>query len=141
VLVLIFARGAAPPPACRAVCRTSSRLVEFVDKQVKDTFHGRSALIAAGADHFCWVFLWNAMDLVPVDALPSRKETRCSLPAHGAVDRPQRHLWAIAIGAAVDNLHSIKIMGPLGYAGEFSPIRLARTFPGQPVAYRRAAAA
>ncbi len=46
-------------------------IVEFVDSQVKDTFHGRSELIAPLAlTIFCWVFLWNAMDLLPVDLLP-----------------------------------------------------------------------
>ncbi|WP_031434244.1 F0F1 ATP synthase subunit A [Methylomarinum vadi] len=46
-------------------------LVEFVDGQVKDTFHGRSELIAPlGLTIFCWVFLWNFMDLIPVDLLP-----------------------------------------------------------------------
>lgn len=47
-------------------------MVEFVDKQVKDTFHGRNELIAPLAlTIFCWVFLWNLMDLVPVDLLPT----------------------------------------------------------------------
>ena len=46
-------------------------LIEFVDNQVKDTFHGRSQLIAPLAlTIFCWVFLWNFMDLFPVDILP-----------------------------------------------------------------------
>ena len=46
-------------------------LVEFVDTQVKDTFHGTSRLIAPLAlTIFCWVFLFNFMDLVPVDLLP-----------------------------------------------------------------------
>lgn len=46
-------------------------LIEFVDSQVKDTFHGRSKLIAPlGLTIFCWVFLWNFMDLIPVDLLP-----------------------------------------------------------------------
>ncbi|MDH4133496.1 MAG: F0F1 ATP synthase subunit A [Gammaproteobacteria bacterium] len=47
-------------------------LVEFVDKQVKDTFHGKNEVIAPLAlTIFCWVFLWNAMDLLPVDLLPA----------------------------------------------------------------------
>ncbi len=47
-------------------------LVEFVDGQVKDTFHGRNELIAPLAlTIFCWVFLMNAMDLLPVDLLPT----------------------------------------------------------------------
>jgi F-type H+-transporting ATPase subunit a len=46
-------------------------LVEFVDGSVKDTFHGRNALIAPLAlTIFVWVFLMNFMDLVPVDWLP-----------------------------------------------------------------------
>jgi F-type H+-transporting ATPase subunit a len=47
-------------------------LVEFVDSQVKDTFHGSSRLIAPLAlTIFVWVFLFNFMDLVPVDLLPA----------------------------------------------------------------------
>ncbi|OOV87357.1 F0F1 ATP synthase subunit A [Oceanospirillum linum] len=47
-------------------------MVEFVDQSVKDTFHGRSSLIAPLAlTIFCWVFLMNLMDLVPVDFLPA----------------------------------------------------------------------
>ena len=46
-------------------------MVEFVDNSVKDTFHGKSRLIAPLAlTIFCWVFLMNLMDLVPVDFLP-----------------------------------------------------------------------
>lgn len=47
-------------------------IVEFVDSQVKDTFHGSSCLIAPLAlTIFVWVFLFNFMDLVPVDLLPA----------------------------------------------------------------------
>ena len=47
-------------------------IVEFVDNQVKDTFHGTSKLIAPLAlTIFCWVFLFNFMDLLPVDLLPA----------------------------------------------------------------------
>ncbi len=46
-------------------------LVEFVDTQVKDTFHGTNKLLAPLAlTIFCWVFLFNAMDILPVDLLP-----------------------------------------------------------------------
>lgn len=45
-------------------------LVEFVEQQVKDSFQGRSKLIAPlGLTIFCWVLLWNAMDVLPVDLL------------------------------------------------------------------------
>ncbi len=46
-------------------------IVEFVDGAVKDTFHGKSNLIAPlGLTIFVWVFLMNLMDLVPVDWIP-----------------------------------------------------------------------
>ncbi len=47
-------------------------IVEFVDTQVKDSFHGTTKLIAPLAlTIFCWVFLFNAMDVLPVDLLPA----------------------------------------------------------------------
>ena len=46
-------------------------ILEFVDQQVKDSFHGRSPLIAPLAlTIFVWVFAMNAMDLLPVDLIP-----------------------------------------------------------------------
>ena len=46
-------------------------VVEIVDKSVKDTFHGKSRLIAPLAlTIFVWVFLMNLMDLIPVDWIP-----------------------------------------------------------------------
>lgn len=46
-------------------------IVEFVDNQVKDTFHGRNPLVAPLAlTVFVWVFLMNLMDLIPVDLIP-----------------------------------------------------------------------
>jgi F-type H+-transporting ATPase subunit a len=46
-------------------------IVDFVDSSVKDTFHGKSRLIAPlGLTIFVWVFLMNLMDLVPVDWIP-----------------------------------------------------------------------
>lgn len=46
-------------------------MLEFANKQVKDTFHGRSRLIGPLAlTIFVWVFLMNFMDLIPVDLVP-----------------------------------------------------------------------
>ncbi|WFF41165.1 F0F1 ATP synthase subunit A [Salinicola endophyticus] len=46
-------------------------MVEFVDGSVRETFHGKSKLVAPLAlTIFCWIFLMNLMDLVPVDFLP-----------------------------------------------------------------------
>jgi F-type H+-transporting ATPase subunit a len=96
-------------------------LVEFVDKQVKDTFHGRSALIAPLAlTIFCWVFLWNAMDVVPVDLLPL---------GAGAVGVPYLRVVPstdlnATFGLSLSVLllvifYNFKIKGPIGFAKEF----------------------
>jgi F-type H+-transporting ATPase subunit a len=46
-------------------------LIEFVDNSVKDSFHGARSFVAPLAlTIFCWVFLWNCMDLLPVDLIP-----------------------------------------------------------------------
>ncbi len=46
-------------------------ILSFVNQQVKDTYHGNHPLIAPLAiTIFVWVFIMNAMDLIPVDFLP-----------------------------------------------------------------------
>ncbi|MEH6557616.1 MAG: F0F1 ATP synthase subunit A [Oceanicoccus sp.] len=46
-------------------------VVEFVDNNVRDTFHGRNPIVAPLAlTVFVWVFLMNLMDLLPVDLVP-----------------------------------------------------------------------
>ncbi len=46
-------------------------VIEFIDENVKDAFHAKNPLIAPLAlTIFVWVFLMNAMDLIPVDWLP-----------------------------------------------------------------------
>jgi F-type H+-transporting ATPase subunit a len=47
-------------------------IFEFVSNSVKTSFHGRNPLIAPLAlTVFCWIFLMNLMDLVPVDFIPT----------------------------------------------------------------------
>lgn len=46
-------------------------LFDFVNSQVDDIYHGKSKLVRPLAlTVFCWVLLWNLMDLVPVDLVP-----------------------------------------------------------------------
>lgn len=46
-------------------------MLEMVNRQVTDTYHGKNKLIGPLAlTIFIWVFLMNAMDLLPVDLLP-----------------------------------------------------------------------
>ena len=47
-------------------------VVEFVDGTVRDSYHGTSKLIAPLAlTIFGWVFLFNCMDIMPVDFFPA----------------------------------------------------------------------
>lgn len=46
-------------------------IIEFVDTSVRETFHGKSRLIAPLAlTIFVWILLMNTMDLIPVDWIP-----------------------------------------------------------------------
>ena len=46
-------------------------IVSLIDSQVRDTFHAKSELVTPLAiTIFIWVFLMNAMDLIPVDFVP-----------------------------------------------------------------------
>jgi F-type H+-transporting ATPase subunit a len=51
-------------------------IVEFIDAQVKDAFSGASPLIAPLAvTIFCWVFMFNLMDIIPIDLLPNAAQS------------------------------------------------------------------
>jgi len=68
-------------------------VVEFIDGQVKDTFHGRNPLIAPLAlTIFVWVFLMNLMDLLPVDLVPhALMLVGVEYQKNRTVNRPQHH--------------------------------------------------
>ncbi len=60
------------PDHPRGIQNVLEAILEFVDDQVKGTFPGHNPLIGPLAlTVFIWVFLMNAMDLVPVDLLPT----------------------------------------------------------------------
>lgn len=100
-------------------------LVEFVDGQVKDAFHGKSALIAPLAlSIFVWIWLMNFMDLLPVDLLPSigallGLEFMRVVPS---TDLNATFGMSISVFFLI-LFYSIKIKGPVGFAKEmlFSP--------------------
>jgi F-type H+-transporting ATPase subunit a len=97
-------------------------LVSWVDGQVRDTFSGTSRLIAPLAlTIFCWVWLFNFMDLVPVDLLPA--------VAHGAGFEhlkvvPSTDLNAtFALSLTVFVLiifYSVKMKGVVGFVKELT---------------------
>jgi F-type H+-transporting ATPase subunit a len=78
LLALVFggffyrvARRATPGVPGKLQCAIEM-LVEFVDAQVRDAFAGAGPLIAPLAiTIFCWVLLFNLMDVIPIDLLPN----------------------------------------------------------------------
>lgn len=97
-------------------------MIQFVDAQVKDTFHGTSALIAPLAlTIFAWVFLMNFMDLLPVDLLP-RLGGMLGVPYLRVVPTTDPNL-TFAMSLTVFFLilfYSIKIKGAGGFLKELT---------------------
>ncbi|HEY8157530.1 MAG: F0F1 ATP synthase subunit A [Methylobacter sp.] len=95
-------------------------LIEFVDTQVKDSFHGKNKLIAPLAlTIFCWVFLWNFMDLFPVDILPLIGSMMGIeyLRVVPSTDLNATFAMSISVFCLII-FYSIKVKGPWGFAKE-----------------------
>ncbi|RIA35299.1 F-type H+-transporting ATPase subunit a [Ectopseudomonas oleovorans] len=100
-------------------------LVEFVDGSVKDTFHGRNALIAPLAlTIFVWVFLMNFMDLIPVDWLPMLAATIVGDPhlyfRVVPTTDPNATLGLALSVFALILFYSVKVKGIGGFLGELT---------------------
>ncbi len=98
-------------------------LVEFVDNSVKETFHGKSNLIAPlGLTIFVWVFLMNLMDLVPVDWIPYFSEHVIGLPYMKVVPTTDVNItFAMSISVFVLIIfYTIKNKGITGFIGELT---------------------
>jgi len=96
-------------------------VVEFVQQQIKDIFPGSNPLIGPLAlTIFVWVFLMNAMDLIPVDLLPELGQL---VGIHYMKVVPTTDLsttFALAISVfALIIFYNIKIKGPMGYLKMF----------------------
>jgi F-type H+-transporting ATPase subunit a len=75
-------------------------VVEMVDGQVKDIFHGKSKLIAPlSLTIFCWVFLFNLMDLLPVDLISY---------ANHNLGNPEAH-WRVVPSADVNSTFAMSL--------------------------------
>ncbi len=97
-------------------------MVEFVDNSVKGSFSGRNPLIAPLAlTIFCWVFLMNLMDLVPVDVLP-RLAGAIGVHHMKVVPSTDPNItFALALGVfALIIYYSIKIKGVGGFIKELT---------------------
>ena len=106
-------------------------IVEFVGDNVRDTYHGKSSLIAPLAlTIFVWVFLMNLMDLIPVDFLPAFAgfvgETAFGMDSHDVymkiVPTTDINLTAaLALGVFLLMIgYSIKIKGIMGFIKELT---------------------
>jgi F-type H+-transporting ATPase subunit a len=129
VLALLFA-GAFFLAARRATSGVPGKfqlfvevLVNFIDGQVKDTFHGSSKLIAPLAlTIFSWILLFNIMDLVPVDLLPAAAHGVAGLQHLKVVPSTDLNAtFAMSLSVFVLIIfYSIKMKGLLGFIGELT---------------------
>jgi len=95
-------------------------VVEFVDTTVKEVFHlDRSFLAPLALTIFVWVFLMNAMDLLPLD-LPGKIAGLFGLPHWRAVPTADVNTtFAMSLTALVVILYySFKAKGAGGYVHE-----------------------
>jgi F-type H+-transporting ATPase subunit a len=99
----------------------SELIVEFVDTQVKDSFHVENSLIAPLAiTIFSLIWLMNSIDLWPVD-LVSIGERATGLEFFKAVPTTDLNItfgMSLSVFALVQ-YYSIKMKGARGYANEF----------------------
>lgn len=95
-------------------------LVVFVDQQVKDSFHGQSALIAPlSLTIFTWVFLMNFMDLLPVDLLPRLAQSAGVTHLKVVPTTDPNLTFGMSLSVLVLIIfYSIKIKGAVGFSKE-----------------------
>jgi len=107
-------------------------VVEIVDGSVKDTFHGKSRLIAPLAlTVFVWVFLMNLMDLVPVDWIPMATAA-AGIPYMKVVPTTDINV-TFGMSIAVFFLiifYTIKNKGVVGFFAELTLHPIAPSFKG-----------
>lgn len=105
-------------------------MVEFIDNTVKESFHGRNPIVAPLAlTIFCWVFMMNFMDLIPVDVLPKLFEL-----GFAAAGNDPHHAFMKVVPSTDPNItmgmsitvfalmifYSIKVKGIGGFMGELT---------------------
>src|SRR5579864_567259 len=97
-------------------------IVSFVDDQVRDTFHGASRLVAPLAlTIFCWIFLFNFIDLIPVDLLPlvARGVGLEHLKVVPSTDLNATFAMSLTVFVLII-FYSLKMKGPLGFLAELT---------------------
>lgn len=140
----VINRATSDAPVAKSWQNVIEMIVEMVQDSIKNSFHARNNMIGPLAlTIFCWIFLMNAMDLVPVDWIP--------LLAQAAMGDSHAYFRAvpttdlnITLGFAVSVFfliifYSIKVKGLGGFLGEFAfqpfgkfavPLNLLLELPG-----------
>ncbi|HET7756762.1 MAG TPA: F0F1 ATP synthase subunit A [Steroidobacteraceae bacterium] len=97
-------------------------IVEFVDTLVKDTYHASSKLIAPLAlTIFCWVFLFNAMDVLPLDLLPNAAYVSGLAHLRIVPSTDLNVVFGLSITVFILIIaYSLKMKGIRGFIGEFT---------------------
>ena len=97
-------------------------IVDWVDTQVKDVFHGTSRLIAPLAlTIFCWVYLFNFMDLVPVDLLPDIAGGVGLAHLKVVPSTDLNGVFGLSLTVFILTVfYSLKMKGPLGFLAELT---------------------
>lgn len=97
-------------------------MIEMVNNSIKSTFHGNNPLVAPLAlTVFCWVFMMNLMDLIPVDVVPYPFEL---IGVHNMKIVPTTDVnttFGMSLSVfAMMIYYSIKVKGPYGFFAELA---------------------
>jgi F-type H+-transporting ATPase subunit a len=97
-------------------------IVDFINDSVRSSFSGKNDLVAPLAlTIFVWIFLMNAMDLVPVDVIPSLAQMMGIHYMKVVATTDPNATFGMAIGVFILTLYySLKIKGIGGFMGELT---------------------
>ena len=121
----VIKKATVEAPAAVSLQNVVESLVEFVDTSVKGAFYAKNALIAPLAlTIFCWIFLMNLMDLVPVDWIPRAAQliTGDDHMYFKVVPTTDINItlgFSLSVFALII-YYSFKVKGPVGFLKEFT---------------------
>tara|TARA_B110000240_G_C13493223_1_gene450592 strand:- start:1670 stop:2527 length:858 start_codon:yes stop_codon:yes gene_type:complete len=133
ILMFFFARAAKSatagvPSGLQNFCEW---VIEFVDDNVKSTFHGETPIVAPMAlTIFIWVLAMNLMDLVPVDWIPHLAQMMGIhfMKAVPTTDPNATMGMSLTVFILV-LFYSIKVKGVGGFVGELTLQPFSAKFP------------
>ena len=97
-------------------------VIEFIDENVRSSFSGKNDVVAPLAlTIFCWIFLMNFMDLIPVDLIPHAL-TLFGIHFQKVVPSTDPNItFGMSIGVFLLMIYySIKVKGIGGFAAELT---------------------